>query len=157
MKRLSLFLLLLASCVSTTLQQDRDAVNAVLDDWHKAAAQADENRYFGHLTPDAVFLGTDATERWEGAAFRDFAHPHFAKGKAWTFIPKDRHVMINGDTAWFDEALDSASYGLCRGTGALRRERGTWRIAHYNLTIPIPNPLAKKFVEEIRRSSPATP
>jgi hypothetical protein len=51
-----------------------------------------------------VFLGTDATERWDLAAFREFAHPYFAKGKAWTFVPR-RHVILSpaGDVAWFDE------------------------------------------------------
>jgi len=127
-------------------------VNRVVDDWHKAASEADEARYFGHMTADSVFLGTDATERWDYTAFRAFAHPYFAKGTAWTFTPRSRHVMIDpdGDTAWFDEALDSASYGECRGTGVLRRENGEWKIAHYNLTIPIPNALAKEFVARIR-------
>lgn len=152
MKRPFLFaLLLFVSCATATLQQDRDAVNAAIDDWHKAAADADEARYFAHMTSDAIFLGTDATERWDAAAFRAFAHPFFAKGKAWTFVPRRRNVMIHGDTAWFDESLDSASYGECRGSGVLRRDAGTWKIAHYNLTIPIPNALAKKFVEEIRK------
>src|SRR6516162_8245242 len=48
-----------------------------LDDFHDAAAHADEARYFGHFAPDAVFLGTDATERWDLAAFGEYAHPHF--------------------------------------------------------------------------------
>ena len=150
---LPLALLLLASCATTIdMQQEAATVNGVVDDWHKAAAEADEGRYFGHMTADSVFLGTDATERWDYAAFRAFAHPYFAKGTAWTFVPHDRHVMIDssGDTAWFDEALDSASYGQCRGTGVLRRVNGAWKIAHYNLTIPIPNDLAKEFVARIR-------
>jgi ketosteroid isomerase-like protein len=150
MKQLLPLLMLLAACATLTVQQDRDAVNRIVDDWHQAAAQADEPRYFGHMSGDAVFLGTDATERWDVAAFRAFAHPYFAKGKAWTFVPRHRNVTVSGDTAWFDEALDSASYGECRGTGVLRKVGGDWKIAQYNLTIPIPNALAKKFVEEIR-------
>jgi ketosteroid isomerase-like protein len=150
MKRLLPLLLLLAACTTLTVQQDRDSVNRVVDDWHQAAAQADEARYFGHMAGDAIFLGTDATERWDRDAFRAFAHPYFAKGKAWTFVPRNRHVTVSDNTAWFDEALDSASYGECRGTGVLRRVGGDWKIAQYNLTIPIPNALAKKFVEEIR-------
>jgi ketosteroid isomerase-like protein len=127
-------------------------VNRVMDDWHKAAADADEARYFGFAAPEFVFLGTDATERWDLASFRAFAHPYFAKGKAWTFLPRDRHVTLSpgGDVAWFDEKLDSASYGECRGSGVLRKIGGSWKIAHYNLTIPIPNELAKEFVARIR-------
>lgn len=127
------------------------AVNAMLDDWHDAAADADEPRYFGAMAPEFVFLGTDASERWDVASFREFAHPYFAKGKAWTFIPRDRHVILSpaGDVAWFDEKLDSASYGECRGSGVVRRIGDAWKIAHYNLTIPIPNDLAKEVVKMI--------
>jgi len=38
------------------------AIDAVLDDWHRAAA-ADEARYFGHFAANGVFMGTDAKER----------------------------------------------------------------------------------------------
>ena len=62
------------------------AIGAVLDGWHSAAAAANEEKYFSYFSPDAVFLGTDGTERWTLAEFRKFAHPYFAKGKAW----KDR-------------------------------------------------------------------
>ena len=136
------------------LSIDVQHVNHVLDDWHKAAADADESRYFGHMTPDAVFLGTDSSERWDRDAFRKFAHPYFAKGKAWTFVPRERHVMVSpkGDVAWFDEKLDSASYGDVRGSGVLVKVGGEWKIAHYNLTIPIPNSLAKTVVEMIRHA-----
>lgn len=159
MSRLPLFLFVLATLVSPSIVQAvmvpadaPTAVNAVLDDWHRAAATADETRYFGYAAPDFVFLGTDASERWDLAAFRAYAHPFFAKGKAWTFTPRDRHINVSptGDVAWFDEKLDSASYGECRGSGVLRRIDGHWKIAQYNLTIPIPNALAKKIVEEIR-------
>ncbi|MBK5258058.1 MAG: nuclear transport factor 2 family protein [Thermoanaerobaculia bacterium] len=143
-------LLLLAGCATVPVVDDRAAINTVIDDWHQAASVADESRYFEHMTTDAVFMGTDATERWDLAAFRAFAHPHFAKGTAWTFKPRGRNVMVHGEVAWFDEVLDSASYGECRGTGVLRREGGRWKIAHYNLTIPIPNDLAKEVVAKIR-------
>src|SRR5262249_42795332 len=52
-------------------------IGRVLDDWHDAAAHADEARYFGHFAPGGVFLGTDASERWDVAAFRAYAHPRF--------------------------------------------------------------------------------
>jgi ketosteroid isomerase-like protein len=156
-KLLALLALAFAACATSTapdVQQETAAVSQTVDAWHKAAADADEGRYFGLMTADAVFLGTDATERWNAAGFREFAHPYFAKGKAWTFVPHDRHVMISpaGDVAWFDEKLDSASYGDCRGSGVLEKTAGGWRIAHYNLTIPIPNALAKSVVQMIRQA-----
>jgi ketosteroid isomerase-like protein len=158
MRKLVLTLALLAaSCASVPSGDPVAGVNAVLDDWHKAASAADESRYFGHMTADSVYMGTDATERWDVAAFRAYAHPHFAAGKGWTFVPRSRNVIVSpgGDVAWFDEVLDSASYGECRGTGVLRRVDGAWKIAHYNLTIPIPNDLAKDFVARIRAGVPA--
>ena len=147
-----MIVLLLAACTTMPGTNDRAAVDHVLDDWHNAAAVADETRYFAHAAPDFVFLGTDSTERWDLASFRAFAHPYFAKGKAWTFTPRERHVDFapGGDVAWFDEKLDSASYGDTRGSGVLRRVNGEWKIAQYNLTIPIPNELAKEFVARIR-------
>ena len=145
---LSLLLFLAASATQSNVA----GIDHVLDDWHKAAADADETRYFGYAAPEFVFLGTDAGERWDLVSFHAFAHPYFAKGKAWTFVPRDRHVILSprGDVAWFDEKLDSASYGECRGSGVLRKIGGSWKIAHYNLTIPIPNDLAKEFVARIR-------
>ncbi len=126
------------------------AIARVLDDWHDAAAKADEARYFGHFAPAAVFLGTDATERWDVDAFRAYAHPHFAKGKAWTFKAATRHVTLapGGGSAWFDEALDTPHLGPARGSGVVLRDAGgRWKIAQYNLSVPIPN---ERF-EEVKR------
>ncbi len=151
-----LLVILFVACSAAAAPQD--VINAMLDDWHDAAADADEARYFGAMSPEFVFLGTDATERWDLASFREFAHPYFAKGKAWTFVPRDRHVILApaGDIAWFDEKLDSASYGECRGSGVVRRIDGRWTISHYNLTIPIPNDLAKTVVGMIREKKAGT-
>lgn len=129
----------------------RAAVDAVLDDFHAAAAEADEDRYFGHFAADAVFLGTDATERWTVAQFRAYAHPHFASGKGWTYAPEERHVAFSpgGDVAWADERLVNASYGACRGTAVLVRAGGTWKVAHYSLTFLVPNDRAASVVAAI--------
>jgi len=122
-------------------------VARVLDDWHDAAARADEERYFAHFAEGAVFLGTDATERWTVPQFRAYAHPHFAKGKAWTMRATRRDITFAWNpapgvaTAWFDEELESLSLGVARGSGVLVRDAksGAWKIAQYNLSIPIPN------------------
>jgi hypothetical protein len=132
-------------------------LNQVLDDWHLAAASADEDRYFNHFAPDAVFLGTDAAERWTRDEFRLWARPYFAKGKAWNFKAAKRHVVIarDGLTAWFDEVLDTPNLGLARGTGVLIWDGKTWKIAHYNLSVPIPNdvfPDVKKLIDNAARS-----
>lgn len=110
-----------------------------LDDFHEAAAKADEARYFGHFAPDGVFLGTDATERWDAAAFRAYAHPYFAKGKAWSFHGVRRRIRVRGDTAWFEEALETANLGPARGSGVLVFVGGRWLIEQYVLSITVPN------------------
>lgn len=137
------------------------AVAAVLDAFHAAATRADEEAYFGLLAPNAVFLGTDATERWDKEAFRGFVHPYFAKGQGWTYTPRDRHVDFSRDgrVAWFDEHLDSEPYGECRGSGTLEKGEGGWKIVQYHLTIPMPNDIAQDLVARIReaKKAPAPP
>ena len=51
--------------------------------------------------------------------------------------------------AWFDEALDTPNMGPCRGSGVLVRGGDAWKIAQYNLSIPIPNDLADGIVKQI--------
>ncbi|MDT8342448.1 MAG: nuclear transport factor 2 family protein [Longimicrobiales bacterium] len=125
------------------------AVDSVLDALHRLAAEGDFDTYFGLLTPDAVFMGTDATERWSVDEFRGYA----AGSSGWTYHTTERHVFVDADgsTAWFDERLHNARYGETRGTGVLvRTPADGWKIAQYNLTIPVPNALALELVERIR-------
>lgn len=119
----------------------KTTIAAVLDDWHDAAARADEERYFGHLAPDAVFLGTDAKERWDPKAFRAYAHPHFAKGKAWSFKSVRRDITLDdsGRIAWFDEDLATPNLGPARGSGVMAKQGPIWKIRQYNLAITVPN------------------
>ena len=123
----------------------------MLDDWHLAAAQADEGRYFGHLAEGSVFLGTDPGERWPKAAFQVWAHPIFQRGKAWSFKATRRAITLSKDgrTAWFDEDLDTPNLGPARGSGVLSREGDRWLIQQYNLSIPIPNALMKAVRTQI--------
>ena len=133
--------------------QTRDQlVASVLDDWHQAASVADESRYFGHFAHNGVFMGTDATERWTVDEFKAYAKPHFEKGRGWTYVVVERHVNVSDDDrhASFDELLDNAALGRCRGTGVLRRVGGDWKIEQYHLTIPVPNALADEVAKRIR-------
>lgn len=131
------------------------AVSAVLDELHAAASAADYDRYFGLYADDAVFLGTDATERWTLPEFQDYARGPFSQGRGWTYTVLERHVTISehGHTAWFDERLDNDFLGETRGSGVLIHDGEAWKIAQYNLTIPVPNDLAAEFVERIRETS----
>ncbi len=151
--------LLVTSCVAVlvssappTPDDHPAAVAAVLENLHDAASKADGKRYFGCFAPDAVFFGTDATERWTIDEFRAYAQARFDQGTGWTYHPRKRHVFLSHDreTAWFDEALHNAKYGECRGTGVLVKRGDGWKITQYNLTIPIPNEIALEVVERIR-------
>ncbi len=141
-----LLILPLAACAPASPPRvpealDRATIAVVIDDFHDAAARADEARYFGHFAEDGVFLGTDATERWDVAAFRAYAHPHFEKKKAWSFQSIRRAVTIDGGgaVAWFDEDLATPNLGPARGSGVLVKRGGQWKISQYNLAITVPN------------------
>ena len=130
-----------ATTSAKTASEATPAIARELDDLHDAAGRSDEARYFAHFAPDAVFLGTDATERWDTAAFRAFAHPHFAAGKGWRFHATQRAITVSSDggIAWFDEDLATENLGPARGSGVLVYANGTWKVSQYNLAITIPN------------------
>lgn len=128
------------------------AVSQVLDRFHTAASQADGETYFSLFAADGVFLGTDKSERWSVEAFKAYALPSFSAGRGWTYVMNARHINItpDGQTAWFDEILQSEAYGTARGTGVLIRTRGGWKISQYHLTFPMPNDLAGDFTTLIK-------
>jgi hypothetical protein len=130
-------------------------VDAVLTSLHTAASEADGERYFGLFADGAVFMGTDASERWSVDEFKAFAEPYFSQGRGWTYEMTERHISLSadGNTAWFDEMLWNESYGTCRGSGVLIRSTDGWRIAQYNLSIPIPNDLAREITALIKEAS----
>ncbi|VTP97509.1 nuclear transport factor 2 family protein [Sphingobacterium daejeonense] len=128
-------------------QADRDAVNQVMDQWHKAAGEANFKEYFDLMDESSIFIGTDATERWNKQEFMDYAKPHFDKGKAWNFTSLERNVDFSedGKTAWIDELLNT-QMKICRGSGVLVKENGKWLIKHYVLSMTIPNDLVDQVV-----------
>jgi len=135
---------------------DHSDIGEVLDGWHEDAATGNLEHYFDAMTEGSVFLGTDASERWDRDSFRVFAAPHFADGHGWSYRPRDRHIRTNayGDVAWVDEILDHDSYGELRGTAVLRRNGEEWRIAHYSLSFLVPNAVVGEVVEVIEGSRP---
>ena len=102
--------LLLAAAVGAGDDGERAAIDAVLTDFHDAAATADFDRYFGHFTVDGIFYGTAAEERWTVAEFKAYAKARFDAGDAWTYTMHERNIFVakSGDTAWFDEIVESA-------------------------------------------------
>ena len=140
---LTIVLFLVLGLFSTTAQSqnaENQKIAVTLDAWHKAAAQAQFETYFGLMTNDAIFIGTDAKENWNKTAFQAFAKPYFDKGKAWNFTAIERHIFLDttGKLAWFDELL-STQMKICRGSGVLVKVGKEWKIKHYVLSMTIPN------------------
>ncbi len=149
--------IMLASCASNTartqwdLRVDRGTVGMVLDGWHADASAGNFDAYFGAMTEDSVFLGTDASERWTKHEFMGYAREPFSDGSGWIYMPSERFIAFDDDreTAWVDEVLTNAKYGTLRGTAVLRLVGGAWKIAHYSLTFLVPNEKAARVVEII--------
>jgi len=157
----TLILILILVAVSLQGQQtEQENIDQLLDSWHQAAADARFQDYFDKMAEGAIFVGTDAGEHWDKAEFMSFSKPYFDRGKAWAFTPLQRHVYFgkDGDVAWFDELLDTWMQ-LCRGSGVLIKVGGAWKIAHYVLSLTIPNETVdgaielKKERDSILRSS----
>lgn len=131
----------------TNPEQEKKEIDLVISQWHKAAAEANFDNYFGLMTDDAIFIGTDATENWNRKDFEAYSKPHFDKGKAWTFHSLERNIYVdkNNKIAWFDELLDT-SFKICRGSGVLEKANGKWKIKHYVLSMTIPNETSKEVV-----------
>lgn len=127
-----------------------------LDAWHAAASVADEEGYLGRIAEDGVYLGTDATERWDKAAFTAYVRPYFAQGRGWTYRPSNRHVAVEGNLAWFDELLTNQGYGQLRGTGVARWRDGRWELLQYDLHFTVPNDSAREVVEVLSRAAGGT-
>lgn len=147
------FAIILASC-ATQKPIEKNTINTIVDSWHQAASQAKFDSYFNLMTSDAIFIGTDATENWKLREFKEFSKPFFDKGKAWSFTTLERNVYSANSIVYFDELLDT-QMGICRGSGVLKMENGSYKIAHYVLSIAVPNEhvtsltaLKKKWDEE---------
>ena len=156
---MSLLVLSLAIVLQSTPEAE---ASAVVDRLHELATAADGPAYFDLFTPDARFVGTDATERWSVEQFRAYAMPYFSQGRGWTYHPRERVVTVLDIPcqciASFDELLDNDAYGVTRGSGVLVRTDGGWKIQQYVLSYAVPNDVAKDVTALIRaHPAPAVP
>ncbi|APQ17616.1 nuclear transport factor 2 family protein [Maribacter hydrothermalis] len=147
MKTINILFLLIGTLLFGQ-SSDKILIAKSIDKWHAAAGSADFDTYFDLMTNDAVFIGTDATENWQRQEFIDYAKPHFDKGKAWNFTAVERNIYVNesANLAWFDELLDT-QMKICRGSGVLKKIDGKWKIAHYVLSIAVPNENVDELVK----------
>ncbi len=134
------------STIDTTTA--RKEINTLLDSFNKAAAKADFNSYFNFYTDDAIFTGTDATERWDKKEFMVWAKPIFDKGRAWDFTALERHIYFDktGTLAWFDELLNT-QMKICRGSGVLVKKGNDWKVQQYILSTTVPNDLLDTVIK----------
>lgn len=115
------------------------SIDQMLDRWHLAATNADEEMFFGLMTEDAHYLGTDASEDWTRDQMKVWAKSIFEKDSAWDFKKIKRNIYnYNEELAWFDETLDTWM-GICRGSGVVKKVNGDWKIQHYVLSVAVPN------------------
>jgi hypothetical protein len=144
---LSVFLVFFIACQNpikeiSSIEKEalKKEVNSNLNNWHKAASEANFEGYFGLMDSISIFIGTDASENWDLNKFKSFSKPYFDKGKAWSFETLERNVYVNnfGNFVWFDELLNTWM-GTCRGSGVLEKKENSWKIKHYVLSVAIPN------------------
>jgi hypothetical protein len=123
----------------------------VLNNFHQAAADANYEKYMALLADNAIYLGTDSSERWNKTEFSAFVKPYFNQGKGWLYHPVERHITATQvrNIVFFDELLENKNYGRCRGSGLLINTEQGWKILQYNLSIPVPNAIAHDVVESI--------
>ena len=140
MKRL--FLTSLVFIFSISADEQLTTADELLDGLHQDAHQGNFQTYFARYTKNAVFLGTDKTERWTIEEFKSYAEPAFADGHGWTYKVIERNWEGDGDTRWFDEILFNEKLGHCRGTGVVQLINNEWKIEHYSLTMLVPNQIA---------------
>ncbi len=153
--RYLIFLALFICGIGAADENELGSINRVLDDFHDAAAHGDKGRYLGHMTDDAVFMGTDEWERWpRNPDFTNYVGGRFKDGAGWNYKSVDRKVTVSesSDVAWFDEVVFSATNGRFRGTGVLTKQGGNWKIAHYAMSFLILNENWEEVIELTRKT-----
>jgi hypothetical protein len=148
---LVLFLLVIASCQKTksinNTTTSKKEINQLIDQWHKDVASFEYDAYFNKMSENSIFVGTDASEVWTKLEFQSFCKPFFEKKSTWNFKPIKRNLYfgMEENTAWFDETLDTWM-GVCRGSGVVTKIGKDWKIAHYVLSVVVPNEDIKEVV-----------
>ena len=102
-----------------TVNQQKEVIS-MLDSFNIAAANADYKTYFNFFDEDAIYTGTDATERWTKKEYMDWAKPYFVEKTTWNFTSIERHIYFakTGNLSWFDELLNT-QMKIWRGSGVL--------------------------------------
>lgn len=144
-------ILAFTSCSIQNLNTEKQEVNNLLDDWHHAATVANEKQFFNKFSQNGIYIGTDPTENWSAEELQLWAKKTFERDTAWAFQPYDRHIYFskNARTAWFDELLKTWM-GPCRGSGVLIKENNQWKLAHYHLSVAVPNDKMEAYLKILK-------
>lgn len=134
----------------TAENESIEAINSFIDNWHLAAARADADAFFGGMTEDGIYIGTEAGERWLRDELKEWSKEYFERDSAWNFKPGDREIYFteNEDFAWFEEKLDT-QMGVCHGSGVLQLTADGWKVKHYHLSVTVPNDKIDDFIKLI--------
>ncbi|WP_375581147.1 nuclear transport factor 2 family protein [Marivirga tractuosa] len=144
-------IILTLSPILLLAQTPKETINQFMDNWHKAAATADEEVFFGSMTKEGIYLGTDKTEKWTRDEMAEWANEYFQEESAWSFTATARDIYFSEDekTAWLNEKLDTWM-GVCKGTAVLVLKAEGWKIALYDLSVTIDNDKIDQFLELIK-------
>lgn len=156
--KILLFTILSFFSLVLNAQNEEAIIDELLNQWHQAAANADQQSYFDFIAEDGIYIGTDATENWTKDEFFEWSKSHFENGKAWSFEAKERNIYFSKDNSiiWFDEQLEYSG-GILRGSGVLVKEKNDWKLAHYVLSLPVPNDKFKEVIKVIKEEKEQDP
>ena len=143
-------ILIAGICLSMTDSEQNystSEMDKLIDQWHQAAAVGDSATFFGLMTKDAIYLGTDEKERWDRTSMGRDLGKYFNGKKAWNFIPYNRKYIALEDkkSILFDECLRTWM-GPCKATGKLTKVKGRWLISYYNLSVAVSNDVIKQYL-----------
>ncbi|MDG2356925.1 MAG: nuclear transport factor 2 family protein [Polaribacter sp.] len=91
------------NCTHINKHSVKKKIHRFLDDWDKAASEANFEAYYSKMDTASVFIGTDAAENWTKKQFENFSKPYFDKGKASSFVALERNIYTNDahNFIWF--------------------------------------------------------
>lgn len=96
--KILLFSLLSIISFVLSAQNEKDIIDDLLNKWHQAAANTDQQSYFDFIADDGIYFGTDATENWTKDEFFEWSKSYFENGKAWSFTAAERNIYLSEKT-----------------------------------------------------------
>ena len=151
-------ILIVSGCTpKVDIEAEKTAVRAVVDDLERAFETNDPEllaQLFSH-SPDNIFFGTDADERFVGYDSFIKAQKQFfvsvEKGSEITFHDVVLDINKSGDAAWTSCLMDwkgtsqEESFAIdgLRMTIVLENQNGKWVIVHMHGSIPVSGQMVK--------------